>query len=292
MNISNTSFKESFAPQGSFLYADSLDGKGVIIQNSEVSNIAFNQTMQNVVQVFSGILKVLNSTFTNISAPLFRADATVTEITNSTMHKITCNNSETFCILQGTTTTLNITSSEIKKVNSNQNLIVLNSPGGVNLLQNLTLSNLNTITSSSSSSQSSLFAVSVSSASNFTIFDSTFQNLKNFSGVQISKSNLAVNNSNFSNYQQEKEQAASRALGFSEIDDDLEMISEFDDMSLTLSSVTCQFLVLTSTNTTLTNSSFLYNGQPSLVNPLHDRYLIFEIDFYRKKLSQIWDFMR
>jgi len=266
MNITNTTFKESFAPQGSFLYADSLDGKGVIIQDSQVSNIAFNQTIQNVVQVFSGILKVLNSTFTNISAPLFRADATMTEITNSTIHKITCNNSETFCIVQGATMTLNITSSQIRNVNSNKNLIVLNSPGGINLFQNFTLSNLNTIVSSSSSSQSSLFAISVSSANNFTIFDSVFQNLKNFSGVQISKSNLLVNNSNFLNYQQHQEKAASRTLGVYEIADEIEMVSELDDISSTLSSATCQFLVLTSTNTTLTNSSFLYNGQPSLVN--------------------------
>ena len=265
----DSNFSRGYAPQGAFLHADSLYGEIVSIQNCRVEDYGSTLPTQTLIELNSGWLLVTDSVFNNISMPLFKLEATSALFENVTISDITCiSSSYSFCILQGTVMSLGVFDSTITDVVSNTDLIVLNSPGANTTIDGLEVNGVTTtLTSSTKNTLKQLFALRLYSAPQVVVQNSTFESFFNFSSILVEKSAFQLTGSKFSN------QNSGRLL----LGVDVELPTNLQASSSTsqeakISSETAseagysQFVVFTTSNATITASSFSYNSGAPLLN--------------------------
>jgi len=250
VEITNSSFAASSALQGSFVYAEEMDGV-LSISSSQISDISSSNSDAFLLTTSAGDFNITDSVIENISSPLFLISDATTLMQNITLNQISCSKSSNgFCLFKATSTdSLQIINSSFTEVNSNVDLISLSSCTDV-LFSNISAQNFLKINTQSLLASEQIYTVNALKVSSLNVEDSEFIKI-GFSGLKVKNSALNLQNSNFSNNLK-----GGRLLAQS-----------FDDsIYYALSSQPIQFLVLDTSSSSLTNIIFFQNSLNTLVN--------------------------
>ena len=248
INIIGTNFTTSSAPKGNVLYAEEIDGT-LTINNAQIRDIDSSDANGYIMGVSSSSLNITDSVFENINSPLFFLSDVTTSIDNSTFNQISCpKSSNSFCLLKMTSSdTVQITNSSMTNINSNVDLISLSYCPEV-LFSNVTVQN---ILKSTQENLDQIFVLNVLDVKNLSIADQTTFSKIGFSGVKTKNTSLTIQNSTYSNRLQTGR-----------------LLSQSTDDSLSSAKLNqiIQFIVLDTSNSTLTGTSFIENSLNTLVD--------------------------
>ena len=199
----------------------------------------------------SGSLNIKNSVFENINSSLLLLSDMTTSIKNATFNQVFCpKTSNSFCLLKATSSdTVEIANSSMKNIHSNVDLISLSDCTQV-LLSHVRAQNMLKM---NKENFVQIFFLHALNAQSLSINQSSFFRI-GFSGVKAKNTKIIIQDSTFSNHLQ-----TSRRLLSSQA------ITDNDLYSAKLSQP-IQFIVLDSSNSTLTNLSFAENSLNTLVN--------------------------
>ena len=193
-NISNTQFYDSQSQKGTLLFVESLLNQQVTFKRCHVANIDLKYNSTTLVDITSGSLIVLDTTFEHITSSLFNVKATSVYFQNIKLDSIQCPTAQTFCILQGSQVSLELLNSKITNVISNGDLIALSQKGNSLTMSNVLFSQITAFTINSQS-----FVCNINSTNAAVIENSNFNNLLGFSGIKFFKCEFNMLNNTFLN---------------------------------------------------------------------------------------------
>jgi len=242
INIIDTNFTASSAPQGSFLYAEEIDGT-LTLKNIQITDLPSSQF---ILAVTSGSFNIKDCVFESINSPLFLLADVATSIKDTTFEKISCpKTSDSFCLLKATSSnTIKIADSSLTNLNSDVDIISLSDCIQV-LLSSVTSQNMLKLTQEN---LDQIFFLNAMNTQSLNIDQSDFTQI-GFSGIKTKNTNIQIQDCAFSNRLK-----TSRRLLSSQSMNDAKL------------SQPIRFIILDSSNSTLLNTSFIENSLNTLVN--------------------------
>ena len=237
LNVSQAHFANSSALKGSNIYGEALLSGSIVLNNIIVSDVVFTPKA-NLIKITSGSLMVTDSLFRDISMPLFELVGTSSTLNNITVSGITCQDSSLpSCLIDIKTANLQLLKSNISNIASNINLITATSANAISI-QNTSFYRIRSV--SSTQSNLNTFAISINKVQNFSLQGCALERFSR-SFLVASESRIEISNSAFSNlYIQQN-------------------ISRYQNRQI-------QFVQLTSSNSSIQNSSFISNSPNYNVN--------------------------
>ncbi len=281
LNVISSESDDSCAPQGCFLYAESYSQENISITDSFIHNTRAETSITTVIELSSGILHVKNTNFTNSTASLFKLDGTSAYLDNVQVNIMNCQ-IVPFCIMQANAVELAFKDSKISEVISTRDLIIMNSQMASISFDNVEISNVLGVQEIGQNILQ-LFGLRASYITGLELESLLFQNFTNTSGIILQSSSFELNNSRFSNQIQQEnrilQEVNSDFSGNETIGGDIVITSEnYTNMA--------QFLVLTSSNGTITFTHFNQNSHNTSysggVIPFFLFHIIFQGDLYDK----------
>jgi len=245
INILDTNFTGSLAPQSSFLYAEEIDGT-LTIDDVRVTNIPSSNFIMGM---SSGSLDITDSVFENIDSPLFLLSGVTTFIDETVFNKVSCQKtSNSFCLLKALSSdSIEIKDSSLTNINSNVDLISLSDCTQV-LLSDITAQNMLKL---NEENLDQIFVLNALNTKNLNIEQSDFSKI-GFSGVKAKNTKIIIQESTFSNSLQTTSGGR--------------LLSQNDALSSAKLTQPIQFILLDSSNSILTKISFIENSLNTLVD--------------------------
>ena len=244
IDIVDSKFTASSAKEGSFFYAEEIDG-ALSISGVQIRDIADNNNNEAVVlYTTSSSLSLTDSVLENISSPLIMLSDVKTVIENVVMNQISCSkSSHSYCLLKSTASkSLQIIDSSFTEVNSNVDLISLTNCTNV-LFSDVTAQNMLKLNTEETNQ---IFALNAFRVSSIIIKDSEFSKI-GFSGFKVKTSLLTLQNSKFSNRLKDR------------------LLADAGSLSAAKLNQRIQFLVLDTSSSILKKISFIENSDNNLV---------------------------
>ena len=198
-NISNSQFYNSFAAEGALLFVETLQDETIRLENSYIGDfdlVEKNQLSVNptLIDISSGSLVVRNTSFYNITSSVFNAKQSSVDIHNVSLESINCLTEDYFCIIQGPQSDFSFSDSKVTNVTSRGDLISLSQFEGIAYILNVLFSQIH-----GPQKDEKHFVILTTAARNIELMNSTFADLKDFSGVSFTATNFIVRNTTFSN---------------------------------------------------------------------------------------------
>jgi len=212
-----------------------------------MTDISFSRL---VLVASSGSLKIQDSLFENINSSLFFLSDVTTSINNVTFNKISCQKSfNSFCLLKVTSSSqvIEIANSALANFYSNVDLISLSDCTQV-LLSNFTAQN---ILKDTQENLDQIFVLSALNVQSLNVSQSHFSRI-GFSSLKAKNTFLKIKDSTFSNRLKNDRRLLSQSIN--------------DNLYSAKLNQPIQFMILDSSNSTLTNISFAENSFNTLVN--------------------------
>ena len=244
VEITKSNFTASYAKQGSFFYAEEMNGT-LNINNIKIKDIVNNNNDAVVLYTTSSSLSLTDSIIENISSPLLLLSNVITLIQNLAVNQISCPKSSlSYCLLKATSSKiLQITDSSFTEISSNVDLISLTNCTEV-LLSKISAQNMLKINKEETNQ---IFTLNVNKVPSLYIKNSEFSKI-GFSGLKVKNSELTLKNSNFSNSIRESRLLAQSSLSSAKLNQPI------------------QFLILDTSSSILNKIFFIENSFNALVN--------------------------
>lgn len=252
LTVVDTESNDSCAPQGCFLYAESYSKQNISITDSFIHNTRAETSITTVIELSSGNLQVKNTNFTNSTASLFKLDGTSARLENVQVNILNCQ-IVPFCIMQANAVELAFKDSKISGVISTRDLMVLNSQTASISFDNIEVSNVLGVKEVGQNFMQ-LFGLRASYITGLELDNLLFQNFTNTSGIILQNSSFELNNSRFTNQEERMLQEVNADFSGQQ------MFGANFVLSAENYTNNAQFLVLTSSNGTITSTDFNKNS--------------------------------
>ena len=200
-------FLNSRAPNGSVIFAESLLGKNITVQSTNITHTVPLDPEMIVVQIMSGYFKLKDSNLFGIKSPVFQFNATIIQFSNIYGEYITCRtNTRPFCLLSATSSLFTSEKMMIRNTNSAQDLFLFQSCSKVSFTSlNIYFVNMASGIKCNGCDNNQvirkddrqLFGLRLKSIKFISIQGSKFSNL-NMSTMRVRKSNITILKTSFS----------------------------------------------------------------------------------------------
>lgn len=235
LKVINITSVGSSANRGAFLFASAVSGDMISITKSRIAKVNQSNPENTVLTLNTGTLAISDSIFEDIGCPLFEIKSASVKFTNIIINHVYCASDQEFCVMQGIDLELIANNMVLNEISCNHHIIILQSPLDTTTFTDLQFNKIRKI----GVNQMEQFSLILKQASYILIQNSRFYE-SDISGIKADNSNLNIDQTIFCNSPKQR-------------------ILQEDLGGLNYGSKISRFLVLTSSNTQITESQFIEN---------------------------------